>query len=305
MKPGNPSPAFSVIINVYNGEAYLHETIKSVLAQSFTDWELILWDDGSKDGSPDICASYTDPRIRFIRSPKNEGLGFARNAAFEQAKGRWVAWVDQDDIWLPNKLADQHALIAADKTGRLGLVYGRTIRFDHQGNNTPFDPWYAPGQLPEGDIFTDLLRRATFIALSSAAFRHDALKSLGGIPSNLKYCSDYYICLSIAKTYLAACVQNICVRYRVHPSSMSHLFRRGVHEEAIYVLETLAGPEHRKELAGRMRIHQSWISVEELRRGRYRDGIIRMLTKGAPLYLALRPFVVALRSLRHRERLGS
>ena len=304
MSPTSASPFFSVIINVYNGEAFLRETIESVLAQSFSDWELILWDDGSKDGGPEICASYSDPRIRFIRSPKNQGLGHARNAAFEQARGQWVAWVDQDDIWMPTKLADQHALIAADKTGRLGLVYGRTVRFDDEGNESPFDPWYSPGELPEGDVFADLLRRATFIALSSAAFRHDALKSIGGIPTNLKYCSDYYVCLSVAKNYLVACVQTVCVRYRVHPSSMSHLFKTGVHEEAIYILRTLGGAEYRKVLAPRVRIHQSWISVEELRRGRYRDGIIRLLTKGAPLYLALRPFVTALRSLRQRERLG-
>jgi glycosyltransferase involved in cell wall biosynthesis len=295
---------FSVIINIYNGEVFLEEAIDSVLAQRFEDWELILWDDGSTDRTQEICATYTDPRIRYVRSPENRGLGSARNASFAIARGRWITYLDHDDIWLPNKLAAQHALIEADRTGRLALVYGRTLRFDYDGNKTPFDPWYGPGQLPEGDIFTDLLRRATFIALSSSAFRQDVFKSLGGIPDNIKYCSDYYICLAIAKNYRAACVQELCCYYRVHPTSMSHLFKEAMHGEAIYILDTLAGPEHRQLVAGRRKIHESWIGVEDLRRGKLVEGAARILRRGAPWYLALRPLAMVYRSVRNRARVS-
>ena len=92
-------PRFSIIIPIYNEEAYLREAIDSVLAQTVSDWELLLVDDGSTDASAAICADYaaSDARIRMLRQP-NRGLSAARNAGLAAAKGEWIAFLDGDDL---------------------------------------------------------------------------------------------------------------------------------------------------------------------------------------------------------------
>src|SRR5208282_1732513 len=100
----------SVIMNVHNGAPTLREAIDSVLAQSFADWELIVWDDRSTDASAAIVSAYKDARIRYLLSPDDTPLGKARRDAIEHASGEWLAFLDQDDLWLPNKLRKQMAL---------------------------------------------------------------------------------------------------------------------------------------------------------------------------------------------------
>ena len=101
--------AVSIITPVYSCEKYLRQTIDSVLAQTFTNWEMILADDCSPDGSAQIIAEYQqkDPRIRYIKLPNNCGAAVARNAALGEARGRYIAYLDADDIWLPEKLERQ------------------------------------------------------------------------------------------------------------------------------------------------------------------------------------------------------
>ena len=123
-------PLVSVIMNVRNGAATLREAIDSVLAQTFEDWELIVWDDRSTDDSAEIVADYRDPRIRYFLSPEDTSLGEARSDAIAHAQGEWLAFLDQDDVWLPHKLRKTDGARADDG---VGLIYGRTIRFYPSG----------------------------------------------------------------------------------------------------------------------------------------------------------------------------
>ena len=125
----------SIIMNVRNGAAFLRDALNSVMAQTFQDWELIVWDDCSTDDSAKIVAEYRDPRIRYYLSPDDTPLGKARNAAIQKARGEWLAFLDQDDIWLPRKLEQQMAL-AGDG---VGIIYGRTVMFDARGNRRDYD----------------------------------------------------------------------------------------------------------------------------------------------------------------------
>ena len=312
--PGKPAPAtvgdetspgvpvFSVIINIYNGAAYLREAVDSVLGQSFAALELILWDDGSTDGSAAICKSYDDPRIRVVLNPRNGGLGIARNEAIASARGAWIAFLDQDDVWLPDKLATQDALIASDQTGRLGLIYGRTVRFDAAGRQRPFDSWFGSGRLPEGDILAELLAKPSFIAFSSAVFRTEALRRIGPIPPSIQHCPDYYLTVAVSRHWSAACAQALCCRYRVHEGSMSRLFRRRIHEEAIEVVETIALPSQRRLVRRRRRVHETWIGVEQMHDGEVWRGLARVLRHGSVAYLVLRPAVLLGRVLREQGR---
>jgi glycosyltransferase involved in cell wall biosynthesis len=97
----------SVIMPVYNGEKYLEEAISNVLSQTFTDYELLIIDDGSSDSSVKIIQSIKDPRIRLIRNEKNQGVAYTRNVGLKEAKGEYLAWMDCDDLIEPNRLEVQ------------------------------------------------------------------------------------------------------------------------------------------------------------------------------------------------------
>jgi len=102
-------PKVSVITPAYNAEQYLDKTIESVLAQTFLDWEMLIVDDCSLDHTYELASSYADKdtRIKVIKAPKNGGVAAARNIALSVADGQYIAFLDSDDIWLPNKLEKQ------------------------------------------------------------------------------------------------------------------------------------------------------------------------------------------------------
>ena len=97
----------SIISPVYNSERFIRQTIDSVLQQSYKDFEMIIIDDHSQDNSVNIVKSYSDSRIQLICLNENKGAGIARNKGIEVAKGRYIAFLDSDDLWLPNKLEKQ------------------------------------------------------------------------------------------------------------------------------------------------------------------------------------------------------
>lgn len=105
--------SISIITPSYNSSLLISNTIKSVLAQTVTDWEMIIVDDCSSDNSVDVIQSFVDqdPRIKLIQLSENSGAAVARNAAIEAAQGRYIAFLDSDDRWLPNKLEKQLAFM--------------------------------------------------------------------------------------------------------------------------------------------------------------------------------------------------
>lgn len=134
-------PQVSIITPVYNSQKYLEECIGSVLKQTHTNWEHILVDDCSSDNSADLIKSYQkrDARIKYHRLKKNSGAGVSRNTAIEMAKGRFIAFLDSDDIWKPNKLRVQ--------IGEM-LKYGRPFTFTSYDfmdeNGEPINKIYSP-----------------------------------------------------------------------------------------------------------------------------------------------------------------
>jgi teichuronic acid biosynthesis glycosyltransferase TuaG len=97
----------SIITPVYNSEKYIADTINSVLAQTYTNWEMLIADDCSSDNSAEIIKKYTDSRIKYFRLETNSGAAIARNKALEKAKGNYIAFLDSDDTWKPEKLEKQ------------------------------------------------------------------------------------------------------------------------------------------------------------------------------------------------------
>lgn len=101
----------SIIMPNYNGAKYVKETIESVLAQTYQNWEILFVDDCSTDNSLEIVQSFQEARIRILKNGKNSGAAASRNYALREAKGKWIAFLDSDDIWLPEKLEKQIAFM--------------------------------------------------------------------------------------------------------------------------------------------------------------------------------------------------
>lgn len=97
----------SIVMPSYNSAKYVKDSIESVLNQTYTNWELLIVDDCSKDQTVEIIKSFKDERIRLFQNPTNSGAAISRNRALREAKGKWIAFLDSDDIWLPNKLEGQ------------------------------------------------------------------------------------------------------------------------------------------------------------------------------------------------------
>lgn len=97
----------SIIMPSYNTAEYIGQTIDSVLAQTYTDWELIIVDDCSRDNTDEVVGRYTDPRIRYLKNEVNSGAAVSRNRALREAKGRYIAFLDSDDLWDKDKLKEQ------------------------------------------------------------------------------------------------------------------------------------------------------------------------------------------------------
>ncbi len=288
----------NIIVNIRNGAAFLNEALDSVLAQSFTDWELIAWDDRSSDNSAQIVAGYRDPRIRYYLSPEETPLGKARELAIRQATGEWLAFLDQDDVWLPHKLEKQMALAAAG----VGIIYGRAVFFDaRRGDLRDYDYAHEFQPLPEGDIFTQLFRDACFIAMSSALLRRSAVSEVGGIPESIHVVPDYYLYVAIARRYQARAVQDVVCRYRIHSDSMSasreHQLR--LQSEPLSIVDQWAGQLDARIAAHRRMAYSTALALDEMRELRTAgSGLRRLLTDGSLLWLMSRPFARGWRALR-------
>ena len=124
------APTVSVVIPTHNRRELLLRTIHSVLAQEALDFEVVVVDDGSTDGTAEAIRVLNDPRVRVLRNERPVGVAAARNMGAEAATGSWIALLDDDDLWSPEKLRQQ--LAAAEETGR-SWVYAGSVEIDERG----------------------------------------------------------------------------------------------------------------------------------------------------------------------------
>lgn len=162
-------PEISVIMPVYNVEAFVADAVASVLAQTFTDFELLIIDDVSPDGSIAICERFDDPRIRIIRHDENRGLAGARNTGIRNARAPLLAFLDSDDCWQPEKLALHLAHLAERPT--VGVSFSRSAFIDEAGQPTQcyqmprlggIEPGYYLCRNPIGNGSAPVIRREVF-----------------------------------------------------------------------------------------------------------------------------------------------
>ena len=293
-------PTVSIIMNVRNGAATLREALESAFAQTYRDWELIVWDDCSSDDSAKVVAEFTDPRLRYYLAPHDTPLGQARELAMSHAQGEWLAFLDQDDIWLPRKLELQVALASSPQ---VGLIYGRTVCFYPGGRQRDYDQFHEFSALPEGDIFAELLGRGCFIAMSSALLRRSAVKETGGIPAQIHITPDYFLYLAVSRQHSARTVQQAVCRYRVHPGNMTSLYRRESLEESLWLIEEWGKQLPTAYFARRHAGISTALALEEMRHwNSLAQGIKRFLRTGSLWWFARAPFVHLWRMVGRRLR---
>lgn len=207
-------PKVSIIIPVYNGSLYLPQAIESVLAQTYSDYEIIVVDDGSTEDIPTTVEPYCS-QITYIHQI-NSGVAVARNRGLEKANGEYIAFLDQDDYFLPQKLALQVELM--QRQPDLSFVSSGWQIVDCEGKGiTAVEPWYGMNQL---DLTGILIWKPVF--LGAMLFRGSWLSQIGGFNSELQQTSDVELVMRLAATGgLGAWVEQVTVCYRQHQHNVS------------------------------------------------------------------------------------
>ncbi|MBD2103235.1 glycosyltransferase family A protein [Leptolyngbya sp. FACHB-261] len=207
-------PVISVIVPAYNAEGTILETIRSVQQQTFTDFELIVVDDGSRDRTLKVLETIEDERLKVF-SYENAGAAIARNRGMVQAKGEFIAFLDADDLWTPDKLEAQ--LRALQQHPEAGVAYSWTEFVDKDGK-------FLYAQKPvhfEGNVYAQLLLRNFFVCGSIPLIRKAAIDSVGEFDPALKLAHDRDYWQRLAAQWPFVLVPQYQIQYRQSSSSLS------------------------------------------------------------------------------------
>lgn len=203
------TPFFSVVIPTHNRVNLLDQAIRSVLQQTFTDFEIIVVDDHSTDNTQIRLAEYDDPRLTYFLNDHSRGGAGARNAGIARAQGEWVAFLDDDDVWLPQKLERQYDKITA-VSAEVGLIYAGYATYDFQRAKVISEV------MPEkqGWILPDLLYRNYVKTFSGVVIRADLLRQVGGLDDKFPALQDVDLYVRLAQHAAIAYVPEILVWLR-------------------------------------------------------------------------------------------
>lgn len=254
-------PKVSVVIPAYNAMTYLPQTLDSVLRQTFTDFEVLIINDGSKDNIIQWVSEITDPRVKLI-SQENQGLPGARNTGIAHAQGEYIAFLDADDLWESTKLEKQ--IQCFEEHPEAGVVYTWTLLVDEYGK--PTGRIFA--SQAEGNVWRQLLETDVISNGSSAMIRKDCFDIVGVFDRTLTSAEDLDMWLRIAVHYPFAVVKEPLTLYRQYSNSMSknrqRMFQnlRTVVEKAFQTvpLEML---HLRNPAYASITLNQAWWSVDE------------------------------------------
>lgn len=212
-------PKISVVIPTYNAINYLPEAVGSVLRQSFTDFELIIVDDGSTDNTAQWVSQLQDDRINLI-CQAHQGKSVARNAGVEAAKADYIAFLDADDIWETAKLEQQFNYLQTHPN--IGVVYAWTAIADEDGIPTG----HLVASTLEGDVWEELIQKNILACGSTPMVRASCFKTVGLFNRNLPYAQDWDMWLRLAAKYHFGVIPIPCVRYRCHAGNSSKDWRK-------------------------------------------------------------------------------
>ncbi|WP_413199766.1 glycosyltransferase [Nostoc piscinale] len=233
-------PKISVVIPTYNSEKTIKTTIDSVLSQSFTDFELIVINDGSTDSTLDIVSQIQDARLKVF-SFENAGGNVSRNRGLQKAVGEFVSFLDADDVWTSDKLVSQLEFLQDNIDAK--VAYSWTDYIDENGK------FLVSGNhiTVNGDVYERLLVSNFLENGSNPLIYREDLIELGGFDESLSAAQDWDMWLRLAAKYSFVCVPKVQILYRVSANSLSsNLVRQ--EKACLHVLE---GAYHTRELVNK------------------------------------------------------
>lgn len=210
------NPTVSVIIPTYNRAHLIDKAIKSVLKQTYQDFEIIVVDDGSTDNTGEIVKRFPDFRIHYICHANNMGVSEARNTGIRASRGDYIALLDSDDEFLPERLGRQVQLLE-NKSSEVGVVCSWSYNIDEKGN------YISKRCLPKKDgyIYEDLLS-TNLISVPTVLRRKECFNRVGLFDDLLNTQQDWDMWIRIAKYYRFALIKIPLVKYRIHPNQISN-----------------------------------------------------------------------------------
>ena len=210
------SPTVTVVMPAYDAAAFIGEAIESVVAQTFTDWKLIVVDDGSTDATPDVVDACEDPRVRLLAIEHSGLPAVARNRGLASSESTHVAFLDADDLWRPRKLELQ--LAALDSRHDVGLVH---TGFEQLREGALEPVVHLPGLTAGGPQF-ERLAVGNYIANSSVLLRRDLLTRHGAFDEDprMRGTEDFELWLRLSPHTTFAYVDEPLLVYRVHPGNL-------------------------------------------------------------------------------------
>jgi len=275
-------PTVSVILPTYNRGRFLLEAVRSVIAQTWTDWELILVDDGSTDDSVSTIERLGDQRIRTITIPHSGSPARARNVGVDAARGEWVAFLDSDDLWLPHKLERQLAELNARPEAQWSTTGFGFI--DHEGAPT-HQRSGKPYEARSGWVFDRMIEGDSVVSIQAVMARRTLLRDVGEFDEALVPREDLDLMLRMAfKAQIAAVVEPLTL-VREHPgrttkaSSVAQLLEQNarVYTKAADMVANAKQRAICRQLSARNRVQKARVLS---RNGQHRDAFVAIVAAG-------------------------
>ena len=208
-------PLVSIVMNCYNGENYIEDAVKSILSQTYTNFEVIFWDNQSKDQSAYIYKGFKDKRLKYYYAKKHSSLYEARNLAIKKSKGKFIAFLDADDLWTEDKLSLQ---VKKFRDKKIGLVYSNYYILNQF---TGFKKLFYKKKLPSGLIFRELLKEY-FLGICTVIIKKDIFeKNKKWFNTKYNIIGDFDFFTRISKKIHFASINLPLSIYRIHNDSLS------------------------------------------------------------------------------------
>ncbi len=233
----NPNnPKVSIIITTFNREKFIREAINSALAQTFTDYEILVIDDASEDKTGEIVKGYIekDARIKYSRNEQNLGIARSRNKGLKLAKGKYIAPLDSDDFWMDlNKLKKQVEFLDANPD--YALLGGGIMHIDSQSK--PIKKVLFPVY---DSVIRNIILQYNPFAQSTLLFRKEVALECGGYSTDYKICDDYDLWLKIGTKHKFTNIPQILSGYRIHGGNITHTKRLTTAREILEIVKVYA-----------------------------------------------------------------
>ena len=266
-------PRVSICVPTYNSARYLGETLESALAQEFDDFELVVCDNASTDGTPELCSRYSDPRLRYVRFESLVGQAANWNRCLELAQGEFITLLHGDDLLAPQYLAKAVPLL--DQHPQAGMLFCCAEHFDSDGNHLSYQRAYSQDHLGEGDeLAKRLLLEGCIVNPAGVLVRRSLYQNVGEFTDKIVWGVDWHMWTRLALQAPFAYLSEPLSRYREHgqsgTSGVMATARNGQDERWMLADLFTQLPADRRELlalreaAARASAHRTWCFAEAM-----------------------------------------